>query len=590
MAQTPLLPLDIAREALRRLAMKRVPPTPGNYRAFYHEIAGTQEEDEFPERSLKQIAASLPRDSAERLRLVHQFEHAIEAQQWETLKHALLAIYDAPPTNQPAWAPLLRDLIAQTEMHHNGLTPGQKREALNRVLASTATNPELLFTRLQGLLRGWHRSHAEKGATTRSSPPAAPRETSGRTDPEADLPGAPSAPITHLLAQLLRKGVVPLVADNLTLVDEAIGLADLVEGREPDPRDGEQIKARFDALGNKLEWAGEDQRAVRLALLNLLRLIVRNISELIVDDNWLRGQIEILNDVFNRPLDLRVLDEVERRLRDVIDKQGHLKRQLTDVQEHLKNLLLGFVDRLAGFAASTGHYHDTLTRCAEVISNATDISELATVVDDVLQETRTVQETAKRSGEELTALREQVESANHHIARLQRELDETSEMVRHDPLTGVLNRKGLDEALVREISRARRRSATLCVAVVDVDNFKQLNDTFGHRVGDEALRHLADVMRESLRPQDLVGRLGGEEFLILLPDTDAEHSMAIVSRLQRELTKRFFLAENQRLLITFSAGVACLGEDEPPQEATDRADKAMYAAKKAGKNRVFLAP
>ena len=230
-----------------------------------------------------------------------------------------------------------------------------------------------------------------------------------------------------------------------------------------------------------------------------------------------------------------------------------------------------------------------LGRSADRIAQAKDISELSDVIDEILRETHNTRESAIRSGEELSSLREQVSSANQHILRLQRELDETSEMVRHDPLTGALNRKGLDEALAREISRMRRLGTSLCLSLLDIDNFKQINDQHGHVVGDDALRHLAGVIRDTLRPQDAVARYGGEEFLILLPETDLDQANAILVRLQRELTRRFFLANEQRLLITFSAGVACLDPDEDPLIAIDRADKAMYTAKRAGKNRVINA-
>src|SRR5690606_12061845 len=110
-------------------------------------------------------------------------------------------------------------------------------------------------------------------------------------------------------------------------------------------------------------------------------------------------------------------------------------------------------------------------------------------------ETQAVQETAERSSAEIGALRQEVEAANSLIARLQRELDETSELVRFDPLTGVLNRKGLDEVLEREIALARRHGSVTCIGLLDLDNFKQLNDTFGHRTGDHALQHLAEVAR-----------------------------------------------------------------------------------------------
>ncbi|PKO81455.1 MAG: hypothetical protein CVU19_06865 [Betaproteobacteria bacterium HGW-Betaproteobacteria-13] len=136
------------------------------------------------------------------------------------------------------------------------------------------------------------------------------------------------------------------------------------------------------------------------------------------------------------------------------------------------------------------------------------------------------------------------------------------------------------------MARMRRSGTSLSIALLDVDNFKQINDAHGHVVGDNALRHLARVVKETLRPQDSIARYGGEEFLILLPETEPDQAQIILVRLQRELTRRYFLAQHQHLLITFSAGIACLGDTEDPMNAIERADKAMYAAKRAGKNRV----
>ena len=133
----------------------------------------------------------------------------------------------------------------------------------------------------------------------------------------------------------------------------------------------------------------------------------------------------------------------------------------------------------------------------------------------------------------------------------------------------------------------RRKETPLCVSLLDIDNFKKLNDSKGHATGDAALTHLATVARECMRPQDSLARYGGEEFVVLLPDTTLDKGIEAMTRLQRELTKRFFLAGDEKLLITFSAGVAQLGLDESGMDAIKRADQAMYLAKRAGKNRVL---
>jgi len=139
---------------------------------------------------------------------------------------------------------------------------------------------------------------------------------------------------------------------------------------------------------------------------------------------------------------------------------------------------------------------------------------------------------------------------------------------------------------VREEARAQRGAAPLAIALLDIDHFKKLNDKLGHQVGDQALIHLANVVRTLLRPMDSLARYGGEEFLVLLPNTNLDEAEKVMLRLQRELTKEFFMHDNQRVLITFSAGVAERQDDESRESFIARADAAMYKAKAHGRNRV----
>lgn len=347
--------------------------------------------------------------------------------------------------------------------------------------------------------------------------------------------------------------------------------------------------AKLKKFSYRLQFLAEDQLELRTALLHLLRLIIENISEIVIDDRPLHNQISTLLELVNKPLNLRQLDDIERRMKDVIFKQGMLKKQLTEAQERLREMLASFVDRLADMSIETGAFHETIETCAQRIGQANDISQISEVLGEVMTATRAMQLNAQRSRDELQAMRQRVVETEKELERLQTELSQASEMVRIDPLTGTLNRKGMEEAMDREVARFLRQKTNLCLAMLDIDNFKKLNDTRGHEAGDAALVHLAQVVKDTIRPQDTVARYGGEEFVLLLPETSLEESVAALTRLQRELTRKFFMHNNEKILITFSAGVAEISPDEAPMEALKRADQAMYLAKRAGKNRVVPA-
>ena len=156
-----------------------------------------------------------------------------------------------------------------------------------------------------------------------------------------------------------------------------------------------------------------------------------------------------------------------------------------------------------------------------------------------------------------------------------------------DPLTGALNRRGFESASERELARARRIGAQIAIAHIDLDDFKDLNDTHGHETGDKALVHLVKLLQQSMRPTDLLGRFGGEEFVLMLPDTSLDAAAAVLSRFQSEFSVRAVPGTN--CTMHFSAGVVAHAADEAIGETIRRADAATYAAKRAGKNCVVTA-
>jgi len=281
------------------------------------------------------------------------------------------------------------------------------------------------------------------------------------------------------------------------------------------------------------------------------------------------------------------LSAAEKSMKEVIYKQGLLKHSLAEAKHSFKNMVSTFVDRLAYMSDSTGQYEVALAEFEKKMSETEDITVLTQLLENLMRDTHTMQADIVRSREDLTHHKTMVETAQAKIKNLEKELTTLSEQVRIDQLTGVLNRRGLDEALAREVSRVERSGGNLCVALLDIDNFKRLNDTYGHEVGDDALKHLATVVSETVRPTDIVTRFGGEEFVVLLPSTMLDDALTTMVRLQRALTKRFFMGNNNQMLITFSAGVAMYKQGEDQATVLHRADQAMYLAKKTGKNKTM---
>jgi diguanylate cyclase len=181
------------------------------------------------------------------------------------------------------------------------------------------------------------------------------------------------------------------------------------------------------------------------------------------------------------------------------------------------------------------------------------------------------------------------QAAEQRIQALESRLQQLNNQVREDQLTGSLNRRGLDEVLARELERARRQRAPLCVAMLDLDNFKQLNDRYGHCIGDDVLVHLVSVLKQSLRSIDIVARFGGEEFLIVLPDTSLAAASLVLNRLQQTLVAQVWHRQQRQLTVTLSIGLASHDASEDQRNLISRADAALYQAKQGGKNRIVNA-
>ncbi|TSE34507.1 GGDEF domain-containing protein [Tepidimonas charontis] len=526
----PQTPQDIAREAIKRLAARRLPPTPDNYQTLYHEVAGTRPLQPFPLQPLRQIAQALPERTPAQVRFKALFQKAIARHSWDDLEKVLT--------------------------QHLGAAAA----------AATLAPP------------------ADNGAVTapRTDEPAAEAPTA----PDRPCPALPTDAAVHI-ARIVEFALPVLAADDPRLHEQGQEL--ILYLRLP-PTDWHlpTLQRMLGDFAYRLSFAADEAAGVRIELLALLRQVFEHIDAISPDNPWLRQQMQALVRAAEPPLSQRRLEDLKGRLKDVIVKQAQAREQTLQAQELMRQTLATFLERLAETTVASTQYHAKFEACAQRLEHAQSLADMAPVVQEAIQAARAFATDTQRISDELTDLRDRAQRAEAEVQRLRRELDQMADLVTHDLLTGVLNRKGLESAIDRETRRAARTGTRICLALLDVDDFKQLNDTLGHLAGDEALRHLADVARRSLRPQDTIGRYGGEEFIIVLPDTDAATAAQVVQRLQRDLSAHLFLHGEQQRLITFSAGVTEMRADEPVQAAIARADAAMYRAKRAGKNRVVV--
>ena len=528
----PSQPTNIARDALKWLTQRKLPPTPDNYRRAYAAVSGEEEKS-------------------------------------------------AP------WPEAIRTLLGQWDIRHVGLPQAKKREMVERVLINFGNQPSDLHEKITALARSWAETPTSR-KVMEGEEELPEQEGEVPAEGAVVVPTVGSEAMSSELTQAMVGSIKVFAAGCEALWPDLAKRAQLL-AQEVESTQLSQAGQQINELGRlwrEFIIRAEDNVELLDGLRRVVALLFRNVGDMFADDPWIRRQIETVHAVVGDSLNYRSIFDAERTLEEVVNRQKALQISLREAKTRLKGLISTFVDRVGELTETTGEQHERIQIYADKIAAADDLGELNEVMEGLTAEMGRMRDQMRETHGELLDARQHVEQAEGRIRELESDLQEAANLVREDQLTSALNRRGMEEAMERELARSERMTAPLSLALLDIDHFKKINDSYGHQAGDQALIHLSKVTKQLLRPTDSLGRWGGEEFLIMLPNTDLTEAERVMQRLQRELTKTFFLHNNERILITFSAGVTQRQPGEERDVWISRADKAMYRAKAMGRNRV----
>ena len=603
-APAAMTPAQIAKGALRRLALSKLEPTPANYARCYAEEAGEPVPPE-PHKAAAADAGLPPkaRPLVERLLTRACDDAALRADilaaigdaRYDDAQRTLDRSGDANLIQGQAWATLIERLAKALERGSRQWTPARKKDSLQRVLDTSRKDAQRLQQRLKQLLGTWENDTADAAVEVEEGTEGAeaPRPLTSRGIETAEPRPADSrsAPIDHqpkvveALEGALRAGLPPDQPRAVELADELAAL-------------GQRIRTEGATLAITEAVVEVCQRARRLfahrhhlvdELMALCRSLSDSITELAEDESWARGQGQALRGRLDDNAGTRAVRAARELLADTRERQRSVRSERAKARDALKAMITHMLSEIGELGQVTGRFNDKVANYADVIEKADSIENLADVVRELVGDTRAVHEVVASARQRMAEEHARASELESQVQKLESELRRLSDEVSTDVLTQVANRRGLAQVFEAERARIDRGGPTFAVGLIDIDNFKKLNDTLGHAAGDVALKSLAARVKEWLRPVDHIARFGGEEFVVMLTATPVAEAQQVLTRLQRQLSASLFMHDGREVFVTFSAGVTDYRPGEALELALERADEALYEAKRTGKNRTCIA-
>ena len=565
---TPPTPALLAKAALRRLAEQRLEPTPENYQRAYEAESGQP--------SSPPPTAPAPLDGPE---------------------GGL-----TPAEDGKRWSGLIDRIVRGAERGSRQWTTGRKKDSLKRVLEGSKSSADRLHQRLSQLVTSWDTDSADDDTVeVVDGPDTAANAPASTGAPAADSAVPPTAssdtpslgwPLlaSHSAAELQQTVVVALPAQDAQSTEAQDRLQSALNQAQA-TLPGEQAQALSQEITEACAQARriiEHRHHLIAQLSELCESLTSSLVDLAEDDSWVQGQCQAMQFQVKDGLHNRGVRHMLDLLESTRNRQKQLKQDRESARQALAQLIHQMLQEMAALGTTTDRFQQNLGRYADTIGQADSLESLAGVVREMVEESRTVQGLVQQAQTRIETEHQRATELTDRVKSLEDEIRRLSDEVSTDPLTQIANRRGLARAFENEQARMQRNGGQLAIGLLDVDNFKKLNDQLGHHTGDVALQFLAQRVGASLRPSDSLARYGGEEFVVLLADTEVDEAQQVLTRLQRTLSAEFFTQDERKVFITFSAGVTQYRAGEPIEAALDRADVALYEAKRTGKNRTCI--
>lgn len=620
-----LPPAQLAKAALQRLAQARLEPTPENYARAYAIEAGGEPPAAAGNAALERaqqlisrlISLALPSGNTRQ-----ELQAALREQRLDELQRQVDKLLDSagPAAQAEALAQTLERLVRGLERGGKQWTLARKKDGIARALELGRSDSHKLVKRLGQLIASWDKdvdgSEVETGedggtpsqfftdtgfaetgfrdssgfgelsragADAAAPAPAQPQAQAPTDDGPGHWPGI-GAELNQTVRHALRSPQTEATPADALIRELDAAQAELqAQGASP------ERAAQMATLCLRARHLLDHRRHLFDELGGLCRELSASLVDLAEDDSWARGQAEAMSQTLAQGLSGRGVRTVSELLSGTRERQRALRDERSKARDSLKGLIQRMLAELGELGQHTDRFQNNVGRYANAIEQADSLESLAGTVREMVEESRSVQGLVAQTQARLTLEHDRAAALTERVDELEGELRRLSNEVHTDQLTQVANRRGLIQAFGIEQARAERESTRVALALLDIDNFKKLNDSLGHHAGDIALKSLAERAQASLRPGDMVARYGGEEFVLMLPDTPLDEAQQVLVRLQRSLSAALFNHEGKDVFVTFSAGITLYRPGETLEAALDRADVALYEAKHTGKNRACVA-